>query len=271
MDKKYIQENLLTKSGSLNSNKTKSLNYSNQKLYEIFHEIDTPKCICGEDRKFYNFVKGFSLTCGNRKCVDKHPERIKKIIDNTDQQMKGKKISKSLNKRSYNEVKEATRKSKKTRLELYGDENYVNKEKAIETCLERYGVEYSTQSNPMITKTRKIKLERYGNEFFCNQSKSAETKRERYESEGKMIPLSELSDFKYYARLVRNLTEKQPLHTLENYELRGRNSYHLDHKFSIFEGYKNSILPIHIADISNLEMLPEADNISKGSSCSIEI
>jgi len=46
-------------------------------------------------------------------------------------------------------------------------------------------------------------------------------------------------------------------------------SYYLDHKHSILHGFNNNILPIYISNISNLEMIPSKDNISKSSSSSI--
>jgi hypothetical protein len=51
---------------------------------------------------------------------------------------------------------------------------------------------------------------------------------------------------------------------------RGR-EYHLDHKFSISEGFKLGILPIVIADFNNLEIIKSNENMSKGSKCSITI
>lgn len=50
---------------------------------------------------------------------------------------------------------------------------------------------------------------------------------------------------------------------------RGRGKYHIDHKFSILEGFKNNILPIVISHPFNLQMLKEKENISKDFRCSI--
>lgn len=52
--------------------------------------------------------------------------------------------------------------------------------------------------------------------------------------------------------------------------LRGR-EYHLDHKFSISEGFRNGILPHVIGGVENLEILPSYENNSKGSKCSVSI
>jgi hypothetical protein len=47
--------------------------------------------------------------------------------------------------------------------------------------------------------------------------------------------------------------------------------YHLDHRFSVAEGFKLGILPEIIGSVKNLEMLNHSNNISKGTKCSIAI
>lgn len=44
---------------------------------------------------------------------------------------------------------EIIQKRKNTCLELYGDENYNNREKAIQTCQDKYGVDYNLQRNEL--------------------------------------------------------------------------------------------------------------------------
>lgn len=76
-----------------------------------------------------------------------------------------------------------------------------------------------------------------------------------------------------YYKAVRRLTSKQPIHLLEHYIKRGRagsiGGYHLDHKFSIYEGLRQNIPPYVIAHISNLEFIPWQKNTSKIQKCSI--
>jgi len=72
-----------------------------------------------------------------------------------------------------------------------------------------------------------------------------------------------------YYREVWNLTNKQPIETLENYDKRGRidlmeDAYNLDHITPIIYGYENNIPPHEIADISNLRFIPALDNHKKG-------
>ena len=46
-------------------------------------------------------------------------------------------------------------------------------------------------------------------------------------------------------------------------------AYHLDHKFSIIEGFKNNIKPEIIGSINNLEFIPWEENLLKRAKCSI--
>lgn len=50
---------------------------------------------------------------------------------------------------------------------------------------------------------------------------------------------------------------------------RGKFTYHLDHRFSIVEGFNNNIMPNIIGSHYNLEMLPMKENECKGMNCSI--
>lgn len=63
----------------------------------------------------------------------------------------------------------------KTKLERYGDEGYVNKEKRLQTMKEKYGVEYTLQSTQLRNKTKHTKLEKYGNENYTNPEKAKQT------------------------------------------------------------------------------------------------
>jgi len=76
-----------------------------------------------------------------------------------------------------------------------------------------------------------------------------------------------------YRRIVYNLTEqtyKQHENIINpNNVNRGRGKYHLDHKYSVLEGFKNNIPPYILSHPFNLQMLPEKINISKDYRCDI--
>lgn len=74
-----------------------------------------------------------------------------------------------------------------------------------------------------------------------------------------------------YSRIVRKLTER----TYKTFKAeinplnldRGLKTNHLDHKFSIVEGFLKNIDPKIIASKENLQMLSSTENISKGRKC----
>jgi hypothetical protein len=77
-----------------------------------------------------------------------------------------------------------------------------------------------------------------------------------------------MDDKRKYYRAVRNITNLQPIHLLENFEKRARfpdeqDAYHLDHIYSISEGFCNKIPPPLIGDISNLRFIPWRENVKK--------
>jgi len=78
-------------------------------------------------------------------------------------------------------------------------------------------------------------------------------------------------EFKKYRRKVYYWTSKNDLTKLENYDKRALLGYHLDHKFSITEGFKNNVPPKIIGSIYNLEFIPYNVNTAKGTKCSITL
>jgi len=81
--------------------------------------------------------------------------------------------------------------------------------------------------------------------------------------------------FKKYHQQVRSTTQSQPLHLLENYDKRGKagqdGAYHIDHKFSVIEGFKQGVDPKVIGHISNLHMIPWEVNMVKQGECWISL
>jgi DNA-binding transcriptional MerR regulator len=84
-----------------------------------------------------------------------------------------------------------------------------------------------------------------------------------------------VNDYKKYKNDVMRITKQQPIHKLINYEKRGNSgvegAYHLDHKYSIIEGFKNNISPTIIGNMKNLEFITWEENIKKRTKCSITI
>lgn len=98
--------------------------------------------------------------------------------------------------------------------------------------------------------------------------------RETNEMSGLWLPLEEYDDYQLYCRQIAlcQYKFKDEIRLLENFELRGhanQDKYHLDHKFSKIEGFKQNIAPYIIGNICNLEMITARNNLSKNRKCSI--
>jgi hypothetical protein len=96
-----------------------------------------------------------------------------------------------------------------------------------------------------------------------------------YNSIGLMLTDEELLQYEKYNKQVRALTAKTyRLHKEfinPNNLIKGKNDYHIDHRYSIVEGYKNNVSVHLISAKENLEMLKSYDNLSKQGKCSITL
>ncbi|MFI5201224.1 MAG: hypothetical protein ACHQNE_02410 [Candidatus Kapaibacterium sp.] len=75
--------------------------------------------------------------------------------------------------------------------------------------------------------------------------------------------------FLTFKRKVWAITNSQVLSSLPNYDKRRFHGWHVEHKFSIWQGFKHGIAPEIIGCIVNLEMIPHSENMRKGTCCSI--
>ena len=154
-------------------------------LYCLNHkdDISNHSCfICGNPCMFYIGVRHhyeYRNTCGSKEC-------IKKVHQN----------------------EESNKKRKATKKDIYGDENYNNREKAAKTCEakwgtgvtnpfqaeevkqlikeihnEKRGFDYPTQDPTIVQKGKDTKLKRYGNENYNNRDKAKETCLKLYNDE----------------------------------------------------------------------------------------
>jgi hypothetical protein len=142
-------------------------------------------------------------------------------------------------------------------------------EKRRQTMLKRYGTIHPTQVSEFIEKQRAT-MEENGGYPLQNEKTRIKSFISRFgmspEEYTKTLPERET-----YQRVVRSITEQQALATLLHFDKRGAGGYDLDHKFSIAEGFKQSILPAIIGNIANLEFIDSSANRSKGSKCSITL
>lgn len=163
---------------------------------------------------------------------------------------------------------------KKTNLEKYGETCYFKtdefKEKLKEHNIERYGVENYFNSEDYKIKSKEVSLKKYNSEYYL----SSELRKQREIESGHWISDEDRTEYELYRLNVWRITNKQDLESLKDIDKRGRidlnpDAYHIDHKFSIREGFEESIPPEIIGSLRNLEMIPGRKNCSKNSKCSI--
>lgn len=163
---------------------------------------------------------------------------------------------------------------KKTNLEKYGETCYFKtdefKEKLKEHNIEKYGVENYFNSEDYKIKSKEVSLKKYNSEYYL----SSELRKQREIERGHWISDEDRTEYELYRLNVWRITNKQDLESLKDIDKRGRidlnpDAYHIDHKFSIREGFEENIPPEIIGSLKNLEMIPGRKNCAKNSKCSI--
>lgn len=152
--------------------------------------------MCGKPTPFLGISIGYQKHCSARCGLDNPETR-----ENFEQSM-----LKNHGVKYSSQSKELLAKSKQTKKERYNNENFNNRDKAKQTCLDRYGtdsaarldstkekikqtnlkrrgVEHVLQDKKIIQKGKNTKLEKYGSETYNNQEKSKQTCLKKYGTE----------------------------------------------------------------------------------------
>lgn len=83
---------------------------------------------------------------------------------------------------------------------------------------------------------------------------------------GQIIDPYNLSDMEYYYGVVWSYTRQQQLSKIKNIELRS-SEWHLDHIYSIREGFLNNIPAYIIGNVHNLRIISATENCKKKAEC----
>lgn len=139
--------------------------------------------------------------------------------------------------------------------------------------LKKYGVDHNMKMESSLNKRIETYIKNYGVDN-PNKSKQIRDKtRKTNESNGIWQTQEEMGLYRVYQREVWKITNKQELSKLNHYDKRKHSkhldSFSLDHKFSIKEGFSQNIPPYIIGSIINLEFIPSKLNSSKREKCSI--
>lgn len=170
-------------------------------IWRIRNKVyEKPKCKeCGKPLKF-PFKTYCSTKCRSHNkdvkdktiqtCLNKygvsHITQNKTIINKIQNKLNSKrdeiteKSKKTKLERYGDENYNNTEKNKQTKLKNHGDENYNNIEKIKQTNLIKYGYFFGLQNEKIIEKSKKTKLEKYGNENYNNIEKNKQTCLEKY-------------------------------------------------------------------------------------------
>lgn len=158
--------------------------------------------------------------------------------------------------------------------------------KKILTCRNKHGVDHVAKTTEVKEKKKKTCIEKYGvssyfsSKEFLSNDKIKEKVRLKKILQGINIPDSELTPFLKYKMKCRNLTKKVKNKLFEtwdgfdyydkeyikeylNLHHTNKNYPTIDHKISVFYGFKNNIKPEMICDIKNLCITKRKINSSK--------
>lgn len=222
---------------------------TNERLHIIHNNLSEEdlKCpMCNNKRKFYTFTSGYNLGC-SQSCATKYQQAY--LIKDKDEIYRKRSLKNSL---KSEEVKRAS------------------VDKRINTTKERYGDAIFSE------------IARRGNLFNKQLKDSAGLnfyeRRSLKQSKLKIFNSHYSFDITYYRFKVYQYMKKfkNDIFRLQNYNKRGMvhinsGAYHLDHRYSIYQGFKDNIPPYIIGHIHNLEMIPARINLIKNRKCSIDL
>ena len=134
---------------------------------------------------------------------------------------------------------------------------------SLERCVSRYGAEEG----------ERIFLERQSR--WLSTLSSRFTREELYKLKiegmiraGTSKPLTDFfKDEKAYRKSVSSYTKK----SISIFDLKPSRDLHVDHMYSVIEGFRNMIPPFIIGSICNLQLLSATANSSKKSNCSMTV
>ena len=153
----------------------------------------------------------------------------------------------------------------------------VGQIKARETlkAVDETGMSGYAQKGQKTRATHMSRVDEHGRNGYSQLASKAITKGNLTKAERGLILDPRLRDEYYrYKAVVLYVTEKFRKEITEGYKtgLAGTpGAYHIDHMFSIMNGYKNRVSPLVIGSKANLQMIPWKENLSKSSSCSISL
>ena len=109
-----------------------------------------------------------------------------------------------------------------------------------------------------------IRKEKTKERFFehcCGVPKVIEKQKQTLKEKWGDITPAQMKDFRHYARRIRSRAQKWA--KAQGYEL-GKQTYHVDHKFSIWDAWLEGLPESVVNHPANLRILEATENLSKG-------
>lgn len=221
-----------------------------QKAYhELFlNKQSTSKLcpVCGNNLRFTGLRIGYTKSC-SASCRNRNPEFLKKY-KNTCLTKYGTEFA--------SQSTEFRKQVKATNMSKYGVDNPFkskqirDKHKAV--CIEKYGVDNPSKSQQTINK---IKQTRVASGDWISDERRSELELYR-------LAVKKITANSYHTHYYKINPDNLP---------RARYKYHLDHIFSVEEGFKQGVPPEIIGHWINLRMLWHLDNSIKNTKCHITL
>jgi len=237
----------------------KNIEFKRKIYHYITENIIIPICpTCGGYLTFFRMRDGYRKYCCDI-CVKNSSEyKLKWIVswkkNNSDNEFIDKRTKTCIEK--YGSIDEF----KKIRLEIL-----------IKNTNKKYGVDHYILTDDFKEQRKQTLINKYGDEDWNNKEKTRQTRIKN----GTQIDESKIDSFHKYKKIVvnrsttiyrNNIEEINPL-KLE----RGKKLYHIDHKFSVKQGFLNNIPIEIISHPCNLFMIWYMDNLIKQDRCDISL
>lgn len=259
---------LNTISNETNNRKIINLLKNNENYIELlqYYNVDEAKellwvykngiqyCNCGNKTKFISSIKGYKEFC-SVSCASKYQGK-ERAIKGWAKNDRKKPNREEQTKKLRNTIKNRT---------LEEQEN-ISKNKSLAALK-------SAKDNPDqylkgVESRKKFYMEKYGVTHYSKTKEYKNKMKKTMVERGHWTPIELKDNLEIYRRKVWTITNTQDLKGIKDIDKRGM-EFHLDHKFSIVEGFRSNIPTYIIGNINNLKILPAKENRQKIGKCSI--
>lgn len=205
-----------------------------ERIYCILHDItQVPTCYCGTPLKFKRFLLGYAEYC-SVKCRANSTKWQQQVASSNLEKYGVTHVAQLSNERD-----KRSNRMKQIRPSMDMKKAACNRRATIERL---YGKGYNAGWTDKAIQTRV--------------------------NNGNMVPVELRDEYRDYYDTVVRITNKQDLSTLTNIEKRGvigkdDDAHHIDHMFSIYDGFMNDVPADIIGNICNLHCIPGSANIKK--------